>query len=186
MPNPTNQPLDPEEIAALKRRLAVHRRNLYTLEEQKAKYGLDVPLRIINEIAEQEAAIAQIKARLGELERSAPAPQTGQPEGAGATYHVHIERASGLAIGDGAQVVQAGGEPGHEGPKSTEAATRRDQRCADLAESIRETLDLIKGYEDQRRLADDPKVKRRAEREITDLRQQLAEYEAEARELGCA
>jgi hypothetical protein len=188
MPNPTNQPLDPEEITALKRRLAVHRRNLYTLEEQKAKYGLDVPLRIINEIAEQKAAIAQLEARLEELEARAPMPQTGQPEGAGAIYHVHIERASGLAIGDEAQVVQTRDESDHplgEGPKSTEAATSRDQRCADLAESIRETLDLIKGYEDQRRLADDPKVKRRAEREIADLRQQLAEYEAEARELGC-
>jgi hypothetical protein len=44
---------------------------------------------------------------------------------------------------------------------------------------------LIKLYEEQRRLTSDPKEKRRAEREITNLRQQLAEYEAEARKLGC-
>ncbi|MBC7250344.1 MAG: hypothetical protein H5T62_08660 [Anaerolineae bacterium] len=54
-----------------------------------------------------------------------------------------------------------------------------------MAESIRETLELIKQYEDQRRLADDPKAKRRAEREIADLEGQLAEYEAEYQELGC-
>jgi hypothetical protein len=58
---------DPDEIAALERRLAIHRRNLYELEEQKARHGLNVPLRIINEIAEQEKAIAQIEARLTEL-----------------------------------------------------------------------------------------------------------------------
>ena len=68
-------------------------------------------------------------------------------------------------------------------PQSTQA--NPSQRCIDLADNIRETLDLIKQYEDQRRLDDDPKVKRRAERKITDLREQLSEYEAEARELGC-
>jgi len=61
----------------------------------------------------------------------------------------------------------------------------RQRCCADLAESIRETLELIKQYEDQRRLADDPKIKRRTEREIVELRSQLSAYEAEYQELGC-
>lgn len=65
-----NYHTEPDEIAALKHRLTIHRRNLYELEEQKAKHGLDVPLRIINEIAEQEEAIAQIEVRLAELERT--------------------------------------------------------------------------------------------------------------------
>jgi ADP-ribose pyrophosphatase YjhB (NUDIX family) len=65
--------LDPEEeMAALKRRLAIHRRNLNALSEQKAQYGLDVPLRIINGIGEQEQAIANVQARLKELESLVP------------------------------------------------------------------------------------------------------------------
>lgn len=194
---PTSQVTDPDEIIALRRRLAIHRRNLYTLEEQKAKYGLDVPLRIINEIAEQEEAIAQIEVRLGELGQDTPTsqatPQASQPDKAGtspsgAGYHIHIERATGLAIGDGAQVIQTGAERRIPAATDTEDASRvtnRDQRCADLSEHIRETLDLIKQYEDQRRLTDDPKARRRAEREIAELRSQLAAYEAEYRELGC-
>lgn len=59
------------------------------------------------------------------------------------------------------------------------------QRCVDLAENIRQTLDLINEYENQRRLTDDPKAKRRVEEEIADLRAQLAAYEAEYRELDC-
>jgi len=192
MPHRTNPFPDSEEIAALRRRLIIHRRNLYRLEEQKARYGLDVPLRILNEIAEQEEAIAQIEARLAELERHASASQTGsptsQPDRGGTTYHIHIERAQGLAIGDGAQVVPTGSEPGvpvGESAEETGGTASRDQRCADLAANIRETLDLIREYEETRRLADDPKAKRRAEREIADLRSQLAAYRAEYRELGC-
>ena len=63
--------------------------------------------------------------------------------------------------------------------------SKADQRCADLATNIGETLELIRQYEEQRRLADDPKAKRRTEREIADLRKQLSEYEAEAHKLGC-
>lgn len=73
----SNSYTDPDEIDALKRQLTIHRRNLYTLQEQKAQYGdLDVPLRITNEIARQEEAIAKIDAQLAELEGSTSAPQT--------------------------------------------------------------------------------------------------------------
>jgi hypothetical protein len=100
-------------------------------------------------------------------------------------YQVHISGAQGVVIGDGAQVTQVFGAEPRPSVQAQPVPASRDQRCADLAESIGETLELIKEYEDRRRLADDPKVKRRAEREIADLRQQLTEYEAEARELGC-
>jgi len=100
-------------------------------------------------------------------------------------YAIHIEQAQGVVIGDQARVTQQfGGEifsPAH--PAAGRAS--RAQRCADLAEHIRETLDLIKQYEEQRLLAGDPKTKRRTEREITDLRAQLAAYETEYRERGC-
>ena len=74
----SNSYTDPDEIDALKRRLTIHRRNLYTLQEQKAQYGdLDVPLRITNEIARQEEAIAQIEARLAELSVDVPKVDLG-------------------------------------------------------------------------------------------------------------
>lgn len=105
----------------------------------------------------------------------------------GSTYQISIGTARGIAIGDGATVIQQGptrDEPSQLTP-SQSAQTGSDQRCADLAENIREAWSLIKLYEEQRRLAGDPKEKRRAEREIQDLRQQAAEYKAEARRLGC-
>jgi hypothetical protein len=71
----SNSYTDPAEIDALKRRLTIHRRSLYVLEERRAKYGdLDVPLHIIHEIAEEKENIAQIEARLEELERGTPVP----------------------------------------------------------------------------------------------------------------
>lgn len=84
--------------------------------------------------------------------------------------------------GTGATVIQNFAEK--ETPKMP-PPTGSNQRCADLAENIRETLSLIKLYEERRRLSGDPKEKRRTEQEITDLRQQLAAYEVEARQLGC-
>jgi hypothetical protein len=47
-------------------------------------------------------------------------------------------------------------------------------------------LSLIKQYEEQRRLSSDPREQRRTKRKIADLRAQLAGYEREQRELGCA
>ena len=77
----SNSYTDPDEIDALKRQLTIHRRNLYTLHEQKAQYSdLDVPLRIINEIARQEEAIAQIKERLAGLSVDVPKVDRGTAE----------------------------------------------------------------------------------------------------------
>jgi LuxR family glucitol operon transcriptional activator len=57
------------------------------------------------------------------------------------------------------------------------------KRRKDLESSIQETLDLIKQYEEKRRLADDPKEQKDCERQIADLRQLLEEYRAELSEL---
>ena len=100
-------------------------------------------------------------------------------------YTIHIEHAGGLVIGDQPRVTQHFGGEIQRPDRGDAGPISRDRRCADLAESIGETLELIKQYEDQRRLADDPKAKRRAEREIADLRAQLAEHEAEYQQLGC-
>jgi hypothetical protein len=96
------------------------------------------------------------------------------------TYNIHIGSAQGLTIGDHAEVHQQLG-----GVAATGGDLRKQRRCDDLENHIHETLQLIKEYEDQRRLADDPKVKRRAEQEIANLRSQLEDYEAEQRALGC-
>jgi hypothetical protein len=123
---------DSAEVISLKRQLAIHQRNLRTLEEQKAKYGsLDVPLRIVNEIAEQEEAIARIQARLAQIEGHAPispqASSAASPAGKpGATYNIHIEHASNLAIGDGAWVVQGSGEAGSRGDADAATSLRRE------------------------------------------------------------
>jgi hypothetical protein len=50
---------------------------------------------------------------------------------------------------------------------------------------IGETLELIRQYEEQRRLADDPRAILRAEKAIAGLKAQLAEHQSEAQELGC-
>lgn len=70
-------------------------------------------------------------------------------------------------------------------PPPDEPKPAVDQRCADLAEHLRETRELLRELEEQRRLSSDPKEKRRAERDIREQKQLLAEYQAEAKALGC-
>jgi hypothetical protein len=54
-----------------------------------------------------------------------------------------------------------------------------DQRRRDLESHVQETLALLKEYEDQLRLSDDPRERRRVEGEIAQLRHLLASYHAE-------
>lgn len=58
------------------------------------------------------------------------------------------------------------------------------KRQTDLQSSIRQTLDLIKEYEDKRRLSDDPKEQRNCERQLADLRHLLQKHRAELAELA--
>ena len=62
---------------------------------------------------------------------------------------------------------------------SVETAHNRQE---DVKAHIRETLELIKEYEDNRRLSSDPKEQRKYEREIADLRKLLEGHEAELAE----
>ena len=58
------------DVESIKKLLDIHRRNLNHLQEQRAKYGeLAVPLSLINEITEQEAAIEQLTAQLGQKDQ---------------------------------------------------------------------------------------------------------------------
>jgi len=50
--------------AALMARLKRHRDNIARLEERKAKYGLNVPLELENELADERAAAMEVEAQL--------------------------------------------------------------------------------------------------------------------------
>jgi len=54
------------DVAALRRLLDIHRRNLFQLEETRAKLGLEAPPSLLNRIADEEAAIKRLAEQLGE------------------------------------------------------------------------------------------------------------------------
>jgi hypothetical protein len=57
-----------EERELLRRERDQHKRNLYTLQEKKAKYGsLEVPLSVLNQIEDEEREIARLDAALAAL-----------------------------------------------------------------------------------------------------------------------
>ena len=60
------------------------------------------------------------------------------------------------------------------------------EQCRLLADNINETMGLLRDYEEQRRLTNDPKTRRSADKEIERLKADLARYQAEYRDLGCA
>jgi LuxR family glucitol operon transcriptional activator len=57
------------------------------------------------------------------------------------------------------------------------------KRQQDLKANILETLDLIKQYEDKRRLSEDPREQRECDRQLADLQQLLAGYRKELAKL---
>jgi hypothetical protein len=140
-------------------------RRLNELRGEAARYAGDIPLRLRNQIDDHEQAI--------EL--------TGQL----------IEDRLSLADWQSKLAVLAVDKPDAERlqarPSQTAPASRPFvwQRCADLNGHIGETLELIRQYEEQRRLADDPRAILRAEKAIAGLKAQLAEHQSEAQELGC-
>lgn len=58
------------------------------------------------------------------------------------------------------------------------------KRQQDLEDNIRETLKLIKEYEDKLRLSDDPKERRRCQVEIEKFNAEIAKYQQELETLG--
>jgi hypothetical protein len=57
-----------DEQRSLLERLQIHQRNLNHLLSQKANYGLEAPLHILNGIGQQEDELNAIKKRLGEID----------------------------------------------------------------------------------------------------------------------
>lgn len=89
-------------IESLKREMAQHRKNLDRLEEQKAKYGLNVPLDILNAIDQEKAEIARIEALLAGREVPASAPSPVAPSPSPTVVHgdvVYGDKVGGDAIG---------------------------------------------------------------------------------------
>jgi hypothetical protein len=56
-----------DDAAALRELLQIHRRNLSRLEQTEAKYGLNVPLDVLNAMDEEREKIEEITRRLDEL-----------------------------------------------------------------------------------------------------------------------
>jgi hypothetical protein len=56
-----------EERQHVQRMITINRRNLYTLQERAAQYGLNPPLELTNEIRQQEESIAALERQLQEL-----------------------------------------------------------------------------------------------------------------------
>ena len=51
--------MDKEEVTHLERMIALHKKNLYILEEMLAKYGVDQPLHLVNSVTMEREAIAR-------------------------------------------------------------------------------------------------------------------------------
>ncbi len=64
--------LGSREVAALQNRLMGAQKNLHKLQEQKAVYGADVPLHILNQIEELEKEIKEVTESLERLEELTP------------------------------------------------------------------------------------------------------------------
>lgn len=56
-----------EQRQHIQRMITISRRNLYTLQERAAQYGLNPPLEVMNEIRQQEESIAALEQQLKEL-----------------------------------------------------------------------------------------------------------------------
>jgi hypothetical protein len=55
------------DVDDLRKQLAIHRKNLSRLEERKARHGLDVPLKLLNEIDLEREEIDRLERALKEL-----------------------------------------------------------------------------------------------------------------------
>ena len=59
--------MDKEEITHLERMIALHKKNLFILEEMLAKYGADQPLHLINSVTMEREAIARYSKEIESL-----------------------------------------------------------------------------------------------------------------------
>jgi hypothetical protein len=69
-PRPAKKPVaeaDSEEVKRLKDLLAIHKKNLYRLQEKAAMYGIDIPVYVANQIDHEQGEINRIKRQLKEL-----------------------------------------------------------------------------------------------------------------------
>ncbi len=114
----------------------------------------------------------QVVTDLHNLLGSIPSIQVEEGGLRSAKYQINITDSHGINIGDGIRVIQH--FPSNE---------LNSERQSDLSSSIKQTLDLIKEYENKRRLSDNSKEQQDTEREMADLRRLLQEYRAELDEL---
>jgi tetratricopeptide (TPR) repeat protein len=63
--------MDKEEISHLETMIALHKKNLYILEEMLAKYGADQPLHLVNSVTMEREAIARYSKQIANMTSSA-------------------------------------------------------------------------------------------------------------------
>jgi hypothetical protein len=85
-----------EQRAHLQKLLETHRRNLHQLEERAAKYGLDQPISLLNQMEYERAEIARSEQELSALEKAQIPKDTV----------IQIEPVSDSAVAMGPTVVQ--------------------------------------------------------------------------------
>ena len=59
--------MDTEEITHLEKMIALHKKNLYTLEEMLATYGADQPLHLVNSVTMIKEAIAKYNKQIDSI-----------------------------------------------------------------------------------------------------------------------
>jgi hypothetical protein len=62
--------MDKEEISHLETMIALHKKNLYILEEMLAKYGADQPLHLVNSVTMEREAIARYSKQITNMTSS--------------------------------------------------------------------------------------------------------------------
>jgi len=120
----------------------------------------------------------QVVTDLHNLLGATPAVTGQEASPAGPKYQITISGGQGVAIGDGAQVIQHFEQPA-PAEKSETALLRLEQ----LTDNIRQDLSLLKEYEDALRYEDDPRRRARYRREIERLRESATRYQGAYDEL---
>lgn len=99
-----------QEIAHLQELRAKHRKNIRTLEEMLANYGLERPLPLLNNLEFEREQLRQVEERLAALAGTEETPAApGEPVAAPPAVRVTVTGSGAGAVGEGATAAGAGG-----------------------------------------------------------------------------
>jgi hypothetical protein len=104
-----------QEIAHLQELQAKHRKNIHTLEEMLANYGIDQPLPLLNNLEFEQEQLRQVEKELAAMADQAETEEVpaGPVEPAAVSPTVQVTGSGSAAVGEGATaggVVAVGGD----------------------------------------------------------------------------